>query len=335
MINDWITIGEAADLLQVSRDTLRRWEKKGKISSYRSPSNRRMYKKSEITEAYQQADDIETQEQHESEAPNIALVSPTYKPVLNKVQSISSNNYSVNTTPINNPFTSPAATFSNLSNSNENPITQVQSNDAFTANKMVNSSKLTSEPEPKYQNQPWAPPLSYKKPSYLQSSSSNQNPSHKEATQTHISSNLQPINSSTNSTDAKLSIPQSTTSEHNIPLPPTPLSFPNLTNSQINNLHSNSPAAKTSDFSFNSPRHEIPSSTANPSNDSFFSYPSLVSSNSYTARNPQINDYTFESAEEEKPDSTIKILKVITAILITILIILGGSIFAIIFMQYR
>lgn len=50
---DWLSIGEAADLLQVSRDTLRRWEKRGKIKSYRSPTNRRMYKKTEIVEIYQ------------------------------------------------------------------------------------------------------------------------------------------------------------------------------------------------------------------------------------------------------------------------------------------
>jgi excisionase family DNA binding protein len=38
-----LTIGEAAKRVGVSRDTLRRWEKKGKLKSQRSPTNRRYY----------------------------------------------------------------------------------------------------------------------------------------------------------------------------------------------------------------------------------------------------------------------------------------------------
>lgn len=40
---DWLTIGEAAKYLGVSKDTLRRWEKRGKIKSYRTPGGRRRY----------------------------------------------------------------------------------------------------------------------------------------------------------------------------------------------------------------------------------------------------------------------------------------------------
>lgn len=40
---DWLSIGEAAKFLGVSRDTLRRWEKRGKIKSYRTPGGRRRY----------------------------------------------------------------------------------------------------------------------------------------------------------------------------------------------------------------------------------------------------------------------------------------------------
>ncbi len=40
---DWLSIGEAAEYLGVSRDTLRRWEKRGKIKSYRTPGGRRRY----------------------------------------------------------------------------------------------------------------------------------------------------------------------------------------------------------------------------------------------------------------------------------------------------
>jgi excisionase family DNA binding protein len=49
---EWLSIGDAAKLLNVSRDTLRRWEKKGKIKVYRSPTNRRRYKKSEIEQSF-------------------------------------------------------------------------------------------------------------------------------------------------------------------------------------------------------------------------------------------------------------------------------------------
>lgn len=40
-----LSIGEAAGYLGISRDTLRRWEKKGKIKPLRSPTNRRYYTK--------------------------------------------------------------------------------------------------------------------------------------------------------------------------------------------------------------------------------------------------------------------------------------------------
>lgn len=38
-----MAIGPAAKHLGVSRDTLRRWEKSGKIKSVRTPTNRRLY----------------------------------------------------------------------------------------------------------------------------------------------------------------------------------------------------------------------------------------------------------------------------------------------------
>lgn len=45
-----ISIGEAAKYLNISRDTLRRWEKKGKIKPFRSPTNRRYYTKEQLDE---------------------------------------------------------------------------------------------------------------------------------------------------------------------------------------------------------------------------------------------------------------------------------------------
>lgn len=44
----WMSIGEAAKYLGVSRDTLRRWGKKGKIKAIRSPTNRRYYTKKQL-----------------------------------------------------------------------------------------------------------------------------------------------------------------------------------------------------------------------------------------------------------------------------------------------
>jgi len=43
-----LSIGEASKYVGVSRDTLRRWEKKGKITPTRSPSNRRYYTQEQL-----------------------------------------------------------------------------------------------------------------------------------------------------------------------------------------------------------------------------------------------------------------------------------------------
>jgi excisionase family DNA binding protein len=48
--NQWLAIGEASKYLGVSRDTLRRWEKRGKIKAVRSPTNRRYYTKKQLNE---------------------------------------------------------------------------------------------------------------------------------------------------------------------------------------------------------------------------------------------------------------------------------------------
>jgi len=46
--NQLMSIGKAAKYLGISRDTLRRWEKAGKISTVRSPTNRRFYTKAQL-----------------------------------------------------------------------------------------------------------------------------------------------------------------------------------------------------------------------------------------------------------------------------------------------
>lgn len=47
-----LSIGQASEYLGVSIDTLRRWEKKGKIASYRSPGGHRYFKKNELDDMF-------------------------------------------------------------------------------------------------------------------------------------------------------------------------------------------------------------------------------------------------------------------------------------------
>ncbi len=48
-IRDYLTIKEAAAFLGVSPNTLRNWERNGKIATYRHPINHyRLYKKTEL-----------------------------------------------------------------------------------------------------------------------------------------------------------------------------------------------------------------------------------------------------------------------------------------------
>lgn len=67
-----LSIGDSADLLNVSVDTLRRWEKKGKIKAYRSPGGHRYFKKDDLSELfgtkYERLDEDEEGEKgHEKE----------------------------------------------------------------------------------------------------------------------------------------------------------------------------------------------------------------------------------------------------------------------------
>lgn len=48
-MNDYITLAEASELIGKSKETLRRWDREGKLSAVREPiSNYRVYKKSEV-----------------------------------------------------------------------------------------------------------------------------------------------------------------------------------------------------------------------------------------------------------------------------------------------
>lgn len=48
-LSDYLTVGEAAAALGVSRSTLRNWDKAGKLTPYRHPINRyRLYSRREL-----------------------------------------------------------------------------------------------------------------------------------------------------------------------------------------------------------------------------------------------------------------------------------------------
>ncbi|OGM11333.1 hypothetical protein A2V80_01380 [Candidatus Woesebacteria bacterium RBG_16_39_8b] len=51
---DLLTIGKSADYLEVSIDTLRRWELKGAVTSYRSPGGHRYFAKEDLDKLFGQ-----------------------------------------------------------------------------------------------------------------------------------------------------------------------------------------------------------------------------------------------------------------------------------------
>lgn len=54
-----LSIGDASRYLGISRDTLRRWEKKGKIKPLRSPTNRRYYTKEQLEKIITRSSEVE------------------------------------------------------------------------------------------------------------------------------------------------------------------------------------------------------------------------------------------------------------------------------------
>lgn len=55
----WLSISEAAKYLRVSKDTLRRWEKKGILKAHRSPTNRRFYKRKDLERFFSKKEEVE------------------------------------------------------------------------------------------------------------------------------------------------------------------------------------------------------------------------------------------------------------------------------------
>ena len=55
---DWLSIGETAKYLRVSKDTLRRWERQKILKAYRSPTNRRYYRKRDLEYVFSQKPEV-------------------------------------------------------------------------------------------------------------------------------------------------------------------------------------------------------------------------------------------------------------------------------------
>lgn len=67
-IRDYLTIKEAATFLGVSPNTLRNWEKAGKLTTYRHPFNRyRLYRQSDLAKILHAVEASATTEQHQQE----------------------------------------------------------------------------------------------------------------------------------------------------------------------------------------------------------------------------------------------------------------------------
>lgn len=80
-----MSIGEAARQVGVSRDTLRRWEKKGKLTPRRSPTNRRYYTQDQLEtllEKPAKSKETEAPKADKPAAPSLKLVYYTLGAVL-------------------------------------------------------------------------------------------------------------------------------------------------------------------------------------------------------------------------------------------------------------
>lgn len=63
-LGDYLTVGEAAETLGVSRSTLRNWDKAGKLKAYRHPLNKyRLYKRSELEALLQEVAPNDTRQE--------------------------------------------------------------------------------------------------------------------------------------------------------------------------------------------------------------------------------------------------------------------------------
>ena len=64
-LKDYLRIGEAAQYLGVSPNTLRNWSRAGKIKSHRNPINRyRLFKKSDLERLLKQISETPEPERH-------------------------------------------------------------------------------------------------------------------------------------------------------------------------------------------------------------------------------------------------------------------------------
>lgn len=346
---DWLSIGEAADLLQVSRDTLRRWEKRGKIRSYRSPTNRRMYKRAEILEIYQlhEEDDLPYMEENEF-IEDAEEQGTDDKPVLGQAETASTN------TQTPSPFQPQTLTSSPVTQSGQTPSAVMSVNRTFSLNPQLNNINTDSEtPESttkinqtqptQIENQPYhipAPITESVRPEPISSVGFTNTQTVPGLTQqsTSIGSSTPPIsmhgetptfdrhpieNQQTNTTPNYASTfflpPKSLTPSISEPatMHPAPMRS-SIENTDTSPTQTISKPIQTSPFTV-SPI-EFTSSTTSPSTSNHTS--SALRS-------------TYTPPQSSSSSTNLVVLKVITSVLIAILVILGLAIAIIIFTSYN
>ena len=76
-MNEYLSLSEAAELIGKSKETLRRWDKEGKLSAVREPmSNYRVYKKAEVQMLFSSflVDNVETVSNYENPENNYTVL---------------------------------------------------------------------------------------------------------------------------------------------------------------------------------------------------------------------------------------------------------------------
>jgi excisionase family DNA binding protein len=53
--NQWMSVGDAADLIGVSVSTLQRWDRAGILTAHRTPTNQRRYRRGDVLAAVKKA----------------------------------------------------------------------------------------------------------------------------------------------------------------------------------------------------------------------------------------------------------------------------------------
>ena len=88
----WLSIGQAAKRLGVSVDTLRRWDKRGKLKAIRSPTDRRYYTPKQIEEALEGKFEEQEEEKEEKPVPETSPEEKETSPPVDEIPSVAPDN---------------------------------------------------------------------------------------------------------------------------------------------------------------------------------------------------------------------------------------------------